>query len=601
MRRSSSRIIRDGTYAGAMSGSGQLIKTGEYTLILTGANTYSGGTLVLSGRLVGDTMSLQGDFVNNVEIEFAQSTDGTYAGAISGSGGLVKAGAGTLTLTGANSYTGSTVVYDGRLIGDTTSLQGEMNNLAVLEFAQSIDGTYAGQIRGTGQLIKTGAGSLTLTGAQRYSGGTFVSAGRLVGNTSSLKGTIVNNAELEFAQNTDATYAGAISGTGQLIKTGGSDLTLTAAHSYTGGTFVSAGRLVGNATSLQGDIVNNAQVEFAHNTDGTYAGVMSGDGQLIKTGAARLTLSGANSYRGGTAVTAGTLIGNTMSLQGAIVNDRAVQFAQSTDGTYSGAMSGRGALVKAGAGTLTLTGANSYTGTTLVAAGRLAGDTRSLQGDIYSLSVVEFAQDINGSYVGEMSGRGSLVKTGTGTLTLARAQSYSGGTTVSAGRLAGDTTSLQGAIVNNAELEFAQSTDGSYVGFVSGTGQLIKTGAGTLTLTGAHSYTGGTFVLAGRLAGDTSSLQGDVTNDAEVEFAQSIDGTYAGAMSGTGQFIKSGAGNLTLTGEGNFTGRTLVAGGRLTGSATSLTGAIVNDAVVEFAQSTAGTYTGAMSGNGALV
>lgn len=589
-----------GAYAGAMSGTGQFIKTDFGTLILTGANSYSGGTVVLDGRLVGDTTSLQGDIVSNVEIEFAQSTDGTYAGAMSGSGALVKTDAGTLTLTGANSYTGSTLVLDGRLVGNTTSLQGDVSSSAVVEFAQDIDGSYTGRMSGNGQLIKAGAGTLTLTGANRYTGGTTVSAGRLAGNTSSLKGAIVNNAELEFAQATNATYAGVVSGTGQLIKTGAGTLTLTGAHSYSGGTFVSGGRLVGNTTALRGDIVNNAAVEFAEPDSGTYAGAMSGSGQLIKTGYGLLTLGGANSYTGGTAVTGGTLIGNTTSLQGAIVNDGAVQFAQDTDGTYAGIMSGSGALVKAGAGTLTLTGANSYTGTTLVAAGRLAGDTTSLQGDIYSLSVVEFAQSTDGLYAGEMSGSGSLVKTGAGTLTLTGAHSYSGGTLVVAGRLAGSTMSLLGDVTNDAELEFAQVADGSYAGVVSGTGQLVKTGAGTLVLTGANSYTGGTLVAVGRLTGNAMSLKGAIVNEAVVEFAQSNAGTYAGAVSGNGALVKTGAGTLTLTGAHSYSGGTLVSAGRLAGDTTSLQGAIVNDAAVEFAQGTDGTYSGDMGGSGAF-
>jgi len=214
----------------------------------------------------GSTRSLQGDITNNAVVEFAQATDDSYDSEMSGSGQLIKTGAGTLTLTGANTYTGGTLVSAGRLAGDTTSLQGDIVNNAQVEFAQAGGGTYAGAMSGSGKLIKAGSGTLILTGANTYSGGTLVLSGRMVGDTRSLQGDILSNVDIEFAQSTDGTYAGAMSGSGGLIKTGAGTLTLSGANSYNGSTLVSAGRLVGNTSSLRGDIVNNAQVEFAHNT-----------------------------------------------------------------------------------------------------------------------------------------------------------------------------------------------------------------------------------------------------------------------------------------------------------------------------------------------
>ena len=101
--------------AGAMSGSGQLIKTGVGTLNLSGANTYSGGTLVSAGRLSGDTASLQGAIVNNAQVEFTQASDGTFAGSMAGSGAFYKSGAGSLTLGGITSITGAANIIAGRL------------------------------------------------------------------------------------------------------------------------------------------------------------------------------------------------------------------------------------------------------------------------------------------------------------------------------------------------------------------------------------------------------------------------------------------------------------------------------------------------------
>src|SRR6185436_19077279 len=87
-----------------------------------------------------------------------------------------------------------------------------------------------------------------------------------------------------------------------------------------------------------------------------------------------------------------------------------------------------------------------------------------------------------------------------------------------------------------------------FSGGISGTGSLLKTGAGTLTLTGANSYNGGTTVTGGTLAGNSASLQGAILNNARVVFDEAGSGTYAGVMSGTGSLVKTGGGTLTLTG-----------------------------------------------------
>lgn len=163
-------------------------------------------------------------------------------------------------------------------------------------FNQTTDGVYAGTVSGTGSLEKAGAGALQLLGPNTYTGGTVISAGSLVGNTASLQGDVVDNATLIFDQATDDTFAGTVSGTGSVIKQGTGALTLVAPNTYSGGTTVASGSLIGTTASLQGDIVNNAVLVFDQAGDGTYAGNVSGSGALIKQGAGALTLQGGNSY-----------------------------------------------------------------------------------------------------------------------------------------------------------------------------------------------------------------------------------------------------------------------------------------------------------------
>ncbi|MFC6280343.1 MULTISPECIES: autotransporter domain-containing protein [Polaromonas] len=251
-------------------------------------------------------------------------------------------------------------------------------------------------------------------------------------------------------------------------------------------------------------------------------------------------------------------------------------------------VSGFNVYEKTGASTWTLTGTGTASQNWNVAGGTLAGDSTSLQGNITNNAAVNFDQAFNGVYAGTISGSGSFTKSGTGVLTLSGANVYSGGTTVLAGTLQGDTASLQGNITNNATLTFNQAANGSYNGIISGTGTLNKTGAGVLNLTGANLYTGGTTVSAGTLQGDSTSLQGNITNNAAVTFAQTTTGTYAGVVSGTGAFNKLGAGNLILTGTNTYNGATTVNAGTL-----SVNGSIANSAVTV-------NNGGTLGGNGTL-
>ena len=144
----------------------------------------------------------------------------------------------------------------------------------------------------------------------------------------------------------------------------------------TGGAATGSGTLgiseAGTAT-FSGNVLNNtaATLTAASNGLATFSGIISGAGWVTKTGDGTVTLSGANTYSGGTVVSAGTLAGDTAGVRGAITNNATVNFAITTNGTYSGAMTGAGALTKSGAATLTTTGVNNFSGATTISAGTL--------------------------------------------------------------------------------------------------------------------------------------------------------------------------------------------------------------------------------------
>ena len=171
-----------GELGGDITGEGELTKTDDGMLVLTGTNDYSGGTNVFGGVLQGTTTSLQGDITDNAILVFDQGSTGTYAGDISGTGSLTKLGTGTVILAGTNDYSGGTNVSQRHAAGHApTSLQGDITDNAILVFDQGSTGTYAGAISGTGSLTKIGTGTLILAGVNDYFGGTTVSAGTLQG------------------------------------------------------------------------------------------------------------------------------------------------------------------------------------------------------------------------------------------------------------------------------------------------------------------------------------------------------------------------------------------------------------------------------------
>ncbi|OZU33383.1 autotransporter-associated beta strand repeat-containing protein, partial [Salmonella enterica] len=348
-----------------------LTKTGAGTLILNAENTYTGGTTISDGTLVANNVEAlgTGNVTDNATLEL--NTGGDFDNAISGSGQVVKSGDETLTLSGANSYTGGTTISGGTLVATNVEAlgSGDVTDNATLEL--NTGGTFDNVISGSGQVVKSGDKTLTLSGSNIYTGGTLISGGTLIATNVDALGTgdVTDNATLEL--NTGGDFDNAISGSGQVVKSGDKTLTLSGANSYTGGTTISGGTLVAtNVEALgSGDVTDNAVLEL--NTGGTFDNVISGSGQVVKSGDEMLTLSGANSYTGGTTISGGTLVAtNVEALGSGDVTDNAT-LELNTGGTFDNVISGSGQVVKSGDDALTLSGNNSYTGGTTISGGTL--------------------------------------------------------------------------------------------------------------------------------------------------------------------------------------------------------------------------------------
>ncbi|MBJ4183629.1 autotransporter-associated beta strand repeat-containing protein, partial [Salmonella enterica subsp. enterica serovar Typhimurium] len=214
-----------GTFDNAISGSGQVVKSGDETLTLSGANSYTGGTLISSGTLVANDVNAlgTGDVTDNAVLEL--NTGGDFTNNISGSGQVVKSGDDTLTLSGRNACTG------GKLSSTRTLVANEINALGTGDvtdnatLALNTGGGFINNIGGTGRVEKSGDDVLTLSGANSYSGGTLISDGTLVASNVEALGTgnVTDNATLEM--NTGGDFDNAISGSGQVVKSGDETLT----------------------------------------------------------------------------------------------------------------------------------------------------------------------------------------------------------------------------------------------------------------------------------------------------------------------------------------------------------------------------------------
>jgi len=551
-------------------------------LTLSGSNSYGGGTTLSSGTLnysngyalgtgtatfTGNATlqaGVTGTVANNIAIASGmtgtfdnQTYAATLSGIVSGSGALTKIGTGALVLIAANSYTGATTVSTGTLqLGDGTGghdgslATSAITNSGALIYNLSGSQTAGYLISGTGSLTKSGMGSLFLTASNSYTGATTVSAGMLSvsatnnlgaaaanlvlsGGTLQITGTTLTNfsgightvsftaaqpvaLDIANAANTFTADQSLNQTTGGLTKSGSGTLILSASNSYTGATTVTGGTLqIGNGTT--GSLATSSTVTV--NAGATLAVNLANSGTFSSPIYTGLGGSAVNSMSSGT-----TTFSNNI---------------------YSG-----GSFNQTGAGTTILLGNNvSFYGPTNITAGvlQLSGSYAA------SITTVNVGVDnglsfgVNAITIGGLSGTGAVA-------------------------LLNGTNGVALTVGNNNQ-------DSTYSGAISGTNSgasFIKSGSGTLTLTGSSTYTVPTTISSGTLQlGDgTSGHDGAlstsaVTDNGTLGYNLSGSQTPSYLISGSGGLTKSGSGTLILTGSNTFTGVTLVNAGTLLLSATA--------------------------------
>ncbi len=483
---------------------------------------------------------------------------------IDGSAGLTTTGPVTVQLRGANIYTGDTRVLNGTL------LIGLGNNRLPTGTTLILGDSVAN----TSGVFQMNSRSQQVAGLQSVGSGT---GNRVInGNVTASTFTVSNT--------TDQTFGGILGGTGSnhnnflLTKSGAANLVLTNTNTYTGATSVSVGTLTlakNNTLSQYTNVSISAAATLALRT---------GDGTTGWSEAQIDTLRGTSGF----SLAAGSFLGFDTSTNG--------------DFTYSTSISGSPTygLSKLGAGTLTISGTNTYTGTTAIKNGSLAltgGNDRLLT---------------TGSVVlGDVSTAGKLIL---GDATTARDQTLAGLTVTGTGG------SVVGAAVANSVLTLNNASGtNTFAGKLGGTGlnenklALTKDGAGTLALSGDNSFTGDVTVSAGRLAISHSNALGTGTKNFFMQGGSRVfeisnnitlgsnitlnastnsgDGLGIVSSSGTNEIqgqinittgngvlnVSSTAGTLTLSGNvtATTTGRALILGGA-SANANTVSGIISN-------------------------
>ncbi|EEJ2327890.1 fibronectin-binding autotransporter adhesin ShdA [Salmonella enterica subsp. enterica serovar Blockley] len=580
---SATLALSQGTLDNNVTGEGQIVKSGSDELIVTGDNTYSGGTTISGGTLTADHAdSLGTGAVANSGV--LQVGEGELENTLSGSGSLVKTGTGELTLSGDNTYSGGTTITGGTLTADhADSLgSGDIDNSGVLKVGE---GDLENTLSGSGSLVKTGTGELTLSGDNTYSGGTTIIGGTLTADHADSLGTgaVANSGVLQVGE---GELENTLSGSGSLVKTGTGELTLGGDNSYSGDTTIADGTLIAaNVNALgSGNIDNsgtlmldaNGAFELANITTHTGATTALAAGSTLDAGQLTQEDGSTLSIDLGAATDDAVITADSVTLGGTLNVTGIGSVTDSwTPEAYTYTLIDSDSAITSDFDDLTIAGMNREDVDFLTIDGKVdeadnthydltaslswyadrdnattdAHGTFTLSDPDGSFNVAATLTDVDDTLdPGSRWDGKSLTKEGAGTLILSGDNDYSGGTTINEGTLvAASTTALgTGLVDNNATLVLDVDGEVSAVGGITthsgattqlalgtsldlGDSALIQQDGSTLNVelnsdSVQPLITGGSATLGGDLVVSDASLQARAS-DAEFQSFKLMDMT----------------------------------------------------------------------------